>query len=67
MKEINYTKEEVEIWKIKAGQWDRLDEKIGKFYTNDKDELVEDGEEPQNTGDLTDIGELAATEFGWMH
>ena len=40
----------------KADQWDKLDEKIGKFYeANSEDE-----------GDLTDIGELTASAFGYL-
>jgi len=43
----------------KAHKWDVLDDKISKFYEN------EDGE-VENDGDLTDIGELAASAFGYL-
>lgn len=43
----------------KASKWDVLDDKISKFYEN------EDGE-VENDGDLTDIGELAASAFGYL-
>lgn len=42
----------------KADKWDKLDEKIGKFY--------EDDSEDENEGDLGDIGELAASAFGYL-
>ncbi|KAA0126420.1 hypothetical protein FY557_17365 [Chryseobacterium sp. SN22] len=40
--------------KIKADKWDKLDEKIGEFYFDDAE------------GDLVDIGEIAATELGYI-
>jgi len=39
---------------IKADKWDKLDEKIGEFYFDDAE------------GDLVDIGEIAATELGYI-
>lgn len=42
----------------KADQWDKLDEKIGKFYESDTGDIEE--------GDLGDIGELAASAFGYL-
>lgn len=43
----------------KAHKWVVLDDKISKFYEN------EDGE-VENDGDLTDIGALAASAFGYL-
>lgn len=45
--------------KIKADNWDNLDEKIAFYYREDFDQ----GDE---NGDLLDIGELAARAFGWL-
>jgi hypothetical protein len=50
--------EEYNVLKAKAEKWDKLDDKISKFYPE------EIGEEP--TGDLGDIGEAAAMAFGYM-
>jgi hypothetical protein len=52
------TPEEIAEWKEKAGKWDDLDGKIGKYYPE------EEGEECR--GDLCDIGEAAAIAFGYM-
>lgn len=46
---------EVEDWREKAMKWDALEEKISKFYEEDAE------------GDLTDIGEVAASAFGFMN
>lgn len=50
--------------KRKAEMWDTLSEKISKFYVNAEGEYDED--KPENGGDLTDIGEIAAIAFGWL-
>ncbi|WP_254562170.1 hypothetical protein [Dyadobacter diqingensis] len=42
----------------KAAKWDALEERIGKFYESDEDD------EPE--GDLCDIGEIAASAFGYL-
>jgi hypothetical protein len=42
-------------YKVKADKWDALESKIDAFYED------EDGE-----GDLFDIGEVAAMEFGYL-
>lgn len=44
-----------EKFKTKAEKWDRLERMVGAFYED------EDGE-----GDLFDIGEIAAMEFGYL-
>lgn len=44
--------------KIKADKWDKLAEEIGKYY----DEYSEESKE----GDLCDIGEKAASAFGYI-
>ena len=46
----------IEKYKIKSEKWDKLDEKIGKFYENDIDD----------EGNLIDIGEVAAIAFGYL-
>lgn len=50
--------------KSKAERWDALDTEIGKYYPtyDDEDEEIE----PQEEGDLSDIGEAAARAFGYM-
>ena len=56
----------IEKYKIKSEKWDKLDEKIGKFYENDiDDEENEDGED-EDEGNLIDIGEVAAIAFGYL-
>jgi hypothetical protein len=40
----------------KADKWDKLAEQIGKFYEDDD----------ETEGDLADIGELAASSFGYL-
>jgi hypothetical protein len=46
----------------KARKWDELDKKIGSFYVDDEgNELPED-----QGGDLGDIGEAAASAFGYL-
>ena len=57
---------EIEQIKIKADKWDALDKKIGEFYTDSDGKVCMEGQKPVNTGDLCDIGEIAATEFGWL-
>lgn len=46
------------IYRNKAEKWDKLEAKISKFYPEDYDDNVE--------GDLCDIGEIAATAFGFL-
>ncbi len=48
--------------KTKADQWETLGEKIAAFYVLDEDgnELTDEG------GDLCDIGEAAASAYGWL-
>ena len=48
----------IEKYKIKSEKWDKLDEKIGKFYENDIDD--------EDEGNLIDIGEVAAIAFGYL-
>ncbi|WP_313373791.1 hypothetical protein [Chishuiella sp.] len=44
----------------KANKWDALERKVSQFYeTYENGELIYDG-------DLTDIGELAASAFGYL-
>lgn len=57
--EIESLKKKVSILEIKASSYDILDVKIGKFYKDD-------GNEPEQEGDLCDIGEVAASHFGYL-
>lgn len=52
--------EQIAEWERKAGLWDHLRNRIAKFYENDDDDC-----EPE--GDLCDIGEIAATELGFLN
>lgn len=45
---------QLDMYKIKADKWDKLDQEIGEFYFDDAQ------------GDLVDIGELAALAFGYV-
>ena len=55
---------EIEELKNKAEKWDKLKAKVDKFYLNKKGEY--DEENPEEEGDLITIGEIAATEVGWL-
>lgn len=61
---MEYTTEQIEQWKAKAEQWDKLDAQISKFYNNSDGEY--DEENPEEQGDLCTIGEVAAHAFGWL-
>jgi hypothetical protein len=61
---MEYTKEQIEEWKLKAKQFDLLNEQISKFYCNSDDEY--DDENPIEEGDLCTIGEITARFFGWL-
>ena len=54
----------IEKYKIKSEKWDKLDEKIGKFYENDIDD--EENEDGEDEGNLIDIGGVAAIAFGYL-
>jgi len=56
------TKEQIKEWRTKAERWDALEKQIAKFY------LDKDGEElpDDEGGDLADVGEVAATAFGFI-
>jgi hypothetical protein len=58
-----YTEQQINEWKAKAEKWDALDAKIAKFYFTEDDEEIPDGDEG---GDLCDIGEAAASAFGYL-
>lgn len=47
---------------IKADKWEELDEKISKYYVDENGEELSD----DAGGDLCDIGEAAATAFGYL-
>ena len=54
----------IEKYKIKSEKWDKLDEKIGKFYENDIDD--EENEDGEDEGNLIDIGGVVAIAFGYL-
>jgi len=62
MEEIN--KEELDALKKKAEKWDKLGEKISKYYCDKDGEYSETN--PESEGDLTDMGYDVASAFGWM-
>lgn len=57
-----YTKDQIEEFKIKADKWDALGDKIASFYCDDNGNEFSDDE----GGDLVDIGEAAAMAFGFL-
>lgn len=56
------TEEELKRLKGIETRWHALSEKIAKFYINEEGEPFEDEE----GGNLCDIGEAAASAFGWL-
>jgi len=59
------TQKEIQEWKTKAEQWDKLGAEIAKCYENEQGEYDEDNPEIEDA-DLCTIGEMAATAFGWL-
>jgi hypothetical protein len=57
-----------ETFKSKAAKWDALAKEIeGEYGTYDEDgEFQEHPDEPDQDHDLSTIGEIAATAFGWI-
>lgn len=51
---------------IKARKWDKLEAEIAKCYPECMDEADEDLDEYFENADLTTIGELAASAFGFL-
>lgn len=64
--EFREQESEIEVWKSKAEKWDRLDAKIGKFYDEEEESEQEYGEQEFGDGNLLDIGEAAASAFGYL-
>lgn len=58
------TEKQIKEWKEKADKWDNLALEIAKYYENKDGEYDEDN--PEESGNLCDIGEKAAIAFGWM-
>lgn len=50
-------------YKVKADKWDKLDEKIAKFYP---ERPIDDTEEDEYDEGLIGIGEAAASAFGYL-
>jgi hypothetical protein len=62
---MEFTKEQIDGWKVKAEKWDALGKEIETCYCN------EDGEYDEETpecveADLVTIGEIAASAYGWL-
>ena len=60
-----------EIGKLKqqSDQWDRLGEKIAKCYGEEDESgnfVANSDDEDEAGGGLIEIGEIAATAFGWL-
>jgi hypothetical protein len=49
----------IQKYKIKSDKWDKLDEKIGKFYDEDNPEYFDEM-------GLVSIGEICASELGYL-
>ena len=64
MENVTMTAEEAATLKAKAEKWDKLGEEIAKFYCDKDGEYSED--KPEASGDLCDIGEVAAMAYGWL-
>lgn len=62
---MNYTQEQIELWKTKAEKWDKLDSQISKCYCNKEGEYDEDDTDIEGA-DLCTVGEIAAAAFGWL-
>lgn len=56
---MTLSQEEYNALKAKADKWDALDNKLAEIYGSGDD----DNEQER---DLCDIGEIAATEFGYL-
>lgn len=62
-----YTQEQIEQWKKKAEKWDKLGKGIARCYPPDEgDEDPDDDTDYLEDADLCDIGEIAATAFGYL-
>jgi hypothetical protein len=48
----------------KAEKYDKLMKEISKFYCDENGDFSEN--KPENNGDLCDIGEIAASHFGFI-
>ena len=64
MENITITKQEFEEMSGKSKKWDALGKRIKKYYCDKTGEYNE--ENPELKGDLGDIGEAAASAFGWL-
>lgn len=54
----------IKLMKDKADKWDKLEAEVAKYYCNKEGEYDED--EPEEDGDLCDIGEACASAMGWL-
>lgn len=63
---MKITTEEYISLKRKAEKWDELGKQIAKFYVPENWDGESDLEDYDGGGDLGDIGEVAASAFGWL-
>lgn len=61
-----YTEEQIQVWKSKAEKWDELEQKISAFYGNENEDGDWEELDDDEGGDLYDIGEIAASAFGFL-
>jgi hypothetical protein len=64
MPQVSIDLKELEEIREKAEKWDLLKQEVSKFYCDIDGEYSE--ENPENKGDLCDIGEVAASHLGWI-
>jgi hypothetical protein len=57
------TEKQIAEWKAKADKWDKLEEKISKFYAEKGDDDYDEGADESG---LIGIGEVAASAFGFL-
>lgn len=61
---IQITSKELEDIQKKAEKWDKLGDKIARYYETEDEDGNEIAAEKQ--GDLCDIGLAAAAAYGWL-
>lgn len=60
---MNYTPDQIEEFKRKANAYDELEKQIAEYYGEENEE----GEYEENEdSDLSTIGEIAASHFGFL-
>lgn len=63
---MEYTKEQIEEFKLKAQEWDKLGKEIERHYINlETNEPWTDEEAEEKGYNLESIGEVCAAAYGW--